>query len=200
MVAAMGELGKSYSILQLHRRIAFGSPPLASPIFGGQVVQEGTAVFITGEDDERSMHRRLAAIDPKGARFTEKGDKLIIVPMPSAVGAMKAYWTVQKGQFIHTDEWKRLCDQLAGIPDLRSVAIDPLQLFAAVPLNENPAAGQFVCGAIASLAAQTKANVFFALHMKKAGNREIETLADARDAIRGTSALVDGVRLAYGLW
>lgn len=199
MVAAMGEVGKSFTLLELKRRIAFGSPKLATPIFGGQVVQEGTAVFITGEDDARSMHRRLAAIDPRGARFAEKGDKLIVVPMPSAVQSVKPYWMEKKGELSETPEWRQLCDQLSTIQDLRSVAIDPLQLFASLPINEDPAAGQFVCASIASLAAATGANIFFAHHMKKSA-KDIASLADARDSIRGTTAIVDGVRLAYGLW
>jgi hypothetical protein len=166
---------------------------------GGQVVQEGTAVILTGEDDRTAMHRRLAAIDPKGTRFAENGDKLIVVPMPSAVPAIRPYWKDGKNGPEETDEWRKLCDQLAAIPDLRMVTIDPLQLFAALPINEDPAAGQFVCGSIATLAAQTGANVFFAHHMRKSG-RDVTTLADARDSIRGTTALVDGVRLAYGFW
>lgn len=36
-------------------------------------------------------------------------------------------------------------------------------------------------------------------HLKKLG-RPIEGLTDARDAVRGTTALVDGVRLVYCLW
>lgn len=200
MIAAMGEVGKSYSLLELSRRIAFGSARYAPPIFGGQVVQEGTAVFITGEDDARAMHRRLAALDPDGARFAEKGDKLIVVPMPSAVGAIKPFWRHDRTKGpVETDEFLRFVEQLCAIRDLRSVVIDPLQLFAAVPLNEDPAAGQFVCGSVATIAAQLGTNIFFAHHMKKSG-REIESLADARDSVRGTTALVDGVRLAYGLW
>lgn len=198
MVAAMGEVGKSYALLELSRRVAFGSSSLAAPIFGGQVVQEGTAVFLTGEDDRNALHRRLAAIDPKGARFAEKGDKLIAVPLPS-VGPVKPYWRQDRHGPVETDEWRRLGDQLTAIHDLRLVIIDPLQLFAALPINEDPAAGQFVAGSIATLAAQTGANVMFAHHMKKSG-RDITSLSDARDAIRGTTALVDGVRVAYGLW
>ncbi|MBZ9980415.1 AAA family ATPase [Mesorhizobium sp. BR-1-1-8] len=199
LIASMGEVGKSFAMLELSRRVAFGSSALATPIFGGQVVQEGTAVFVAGEDDARAMHRRLASLDAKGARFAAKGDKLITVPMPSAVKAIKPFWRVVKGELVETPEWRAFADSLDKISDLRIVTIDPLQLFAAVPLNEDPASGQFVCGSIASLAAHTKANVFFAHHMGKR-SKEIVTLADARDAIRGTTALVDGVRLAYALW
>lgn len=199
MVASMGEVGKSFALLELSRRVAFGSSKLASPIFGGQVVQEGTAVFLAGEDDARAMHRRLASLDPNGARFADKGDKLITIPMPSAVKTTKPFWRIVKGEPVETAEWRKFCDSLLKIDDLRLVTIDPLQLFAAVPLNEDPAAGQFVCASVAALAAQTKASVFIPHHMAKRA-KEIMTLADARDAIRGTSALVDGVRLAYALW
>lgn len=201
MIAAQGEVGKSFMLLELSRRVAFGKagsvPP--PPILGGQVVQEGTALLLSGEDDVRAMHRRLAAIDPKGARFAERGDKLIAIPLPSAVKAIQPFWRVVKGQLVETAAWRQFCESLDKISDLRLVTIDPLQLFAAVPLNEDPAAGQFVCGSIASLAAHTGANVFFAHHMAKRA-KEIATLADARDAIRGTSALVDGVRVVYALW
>jgi len=36
--------------------------------------------------------------------------------------------------------------------------------------------------------------------MRKSGAKPIETPADARECVRGSSALVDGVRLAYALW
>lgn len=200
MIAAMGELGKSYTLLELCRRVAFGSGILAPPILGGQVVQQGTAVFLTGEDDQRSIHRRIAAIDPRNTRFSDKGDKLIAIPLPSAVPVFQPFWTDDKG-FKSTDAWLRFTDQLMGIPDLRVVVIDPLQMFAALKINDDPAAGQFVCSQIAGLAAHTGANVFFAHHMKKnSGKEKVENLSDARDAIRGTSALVDGVRVAYALW
>ena len=120
MVAAMGEVGKSFALLELMRRIAFDSSMFEPPVFGGRVVQEGTAVFITGEDDACSMHRRLAALDPKQARHTEKGDKLIVVPMPNAAPAVQPYWREHKDEMVETDAWRRLCDQLSRISDLRA--------------------------------------------------------------------------------
>ncbi|WP_433762606.1 AAA family ATPase [Brucella anthropi] len=199
LIAAMGEVGKSFIMLELARRIAFGSSRYATPIFGGQVVQEGTAVFLTGEDDKNALHRRLHAIDPGNARFTEKGERLIAVPLPSAAPSVSPYWIEKKGELMETEAWFRLKEQLLSFSDLRLVVLDPLQLLALLPLNEDPAAGQFVCASIASLAAETSANVFFTHHMNK-GAKSIATLADAREAIRGTTAIVDGVRLAYGLW
>ncbi|MND46012.1 Regulatory protein RepA [compost metagenome] len=199
LIAAMGEVGKSYMMLELARRIAFGSSQFAPPVLGGQVVQEGTAVFMTGEDDETALHRRIHAIDPENYRHTAKGERLIAIPLPTAVRSIKPFWIEKKGELIETDEWFRFKDQLLSIHDLRFAGLDPLQLLALVPLNEDPAAGQFVCASVASLAAESGANVFFTHHMNK-GAKSIATLADAREAVRGTTAIVDGVRVAYGLW
>lgn len=199
LMAAMGEVGKSFIMLELARRVAFGSSRFAPPILGGQVVQEGTAVFLTGEDDEPALHRRIHAIDPENYRHTAKSERLIAIPLPTAVRSVKPFWVEKKGELLETDAWFQLKEQLLSISDLRMVVLDPLQLLALLPLNEDPAAGQFVCASIASLAAETGANVFFTHHMNK-GAKSIATLADAREAIRGTTAIVDGVRLAYGLW
>lgn len=90
IVPAMGDVGKSFQLLELCRRVALEPPPSAltmpSPIFGGQVARNGTAVFMTAEDDEKVVHRRLAAIDPKLARLSRNGERLIIVPLPDAGG------------------------------------------------------------------------------------------------------------------
>jgi hypothetical protein len=198
MIAAMGDTGKSYAALELHRRVSFGSSTFEPPIFGGRVLATGTSVMVTSEDDAGEVHRRLAALDHKGHRFAE-GGKLIVVPLPSA-GGPQVFWREDKKRgLIETDDYKRLCDELLSIEDLRLVTFDPLASFAHVQINEDPAAGAFVCASLGALAAETKATVLVAHHMKKTG-KPIENLADAREAIRGSTALVDGLRLAYALW
>ena len=55
--------------------------------------------------------------------------------------------------------------------------------------------------AVAEGITETGAAVIVAHHMRKPqGNRPITTVEQARDAVRGTSAIVDGVRLVYALW
>ncbi|MGH0318292.1 bifunctional DNA primase/polymerase [Sinorhizobium meliloti] len=200
MVSAAGDTGKSFALLELHRRVAFGSGgPFATPIFGGQVVGEGTSVMITSEDDANEVHRRIDALDTKGNRYTPAGKRMIVVPLPSAGGA-RAFWKEDKNQgLIETDDFKRICDQLKDIGDLRLVTFDPLASFAHLPLNEDPSAGQFVCTSLSRLATETGATILTAHHMRKS-KAPIETLADAREAIRGSTALVDGLRLAYAMW
>jgi hypothetical protein len=199
MVSAAGDTGKSFALLELHRRVAFGSGTFATPIFGGKVVGEGTSVMITSEDDSNEVHRRIDALDTKGNRYGAAGKRMIVVPLPSAGGA-RAFWREdRKLGLIETDDFKRICDQLMTIADLRLVTFDPLASFAHLALNEDPTAGQFVCSSLARLATETGATTLVAHHMRKA-KAPIENLADAREAIRGSTALVDGLRLAYAMW
>lgn len=198
LVAAMGDTGKSFAMLEAGRRVAFGEGRFESPIFGGNVKRSGTAVFITSEDDEPEVHRRLAALDNRGDRL-KRGDKLIVIPLPSAGGAFP-FWHEKRDRGLEeTPQFRRFADQLSTIDDLLMVGIDPLASFAHLPINEDPAAGAFVCASIGRLAAETGATVAVAHHMKKTA-KAVENLSEAREAIRGSTAIVDGVRLAYALW
>jgi hypothetical protein len=199
MVSAMGDTGKSFALLELHRRVAFGQGAFAPDVFGGKVAALGTSVMITSEDDAGEVHRRIAALDQKNERFGPDGRKMIVVPLPSAGGAMAFWRDDKKHGLLETDDFKRIRDQLRKIEDLRLVTFDPLASFAHLPLNEDPAAGQFVCTSLSRLATETGATVLVAHHMRKT-QKPIENLGDARDAIRGSTALVDGLRLAYAMW
>lgn len=199
MVSAMGDTGKSFALLELHRRVAFGQGTFAPDVFGGKVAACGTSVMITSEDDAGEVHRRMAALDQKSERFGPDGKKMIVVPLPSAGGAMAFWRDDKKNGLLETDDFKRISDQLRNIKDLKLVTFDPLASFAHLPLNEDPAAGQFVCTSLSRLATETGATVLVAHHMRKT-QKPIENLGDARDAIRGSTALVDGLRLAYAMW
>jgi hypothetical protein len=200
IIPAMGDTGKSFLMLELCRRVAFGESKLASPIFGGPVVREGSAVFITAEDNEATVHRRICALDPIEARFTAMGERLIVIPLPNNGGA-QAFWKQDKNGLAVTDNFKRFRDALHKLNDVQLICIDPLASFSHAPINEDPAAGQFVCTSLANLAAELDTTVLTAHHMRKPGQgHPIKTLSDAREAIRGTTALVDGMRLGYALW
>ena len=198
LLVSQGDTGKSMIGAELCRRVAFGSSGYETPILGGQVAREGTAVFITAEDDAATLHRRLAALDPGNYRHMARGERLIVVPLPNAGGSLPLFRQTRDGME-ETDHFRRLRDQLLSIQDLALVVIDPLQAFVMGPINEDPAAGQFVCTQTGALATETGAAIFYAHHMRKS-QKPITTLQDAREAVRGTTALVDGVRVAFALW
>lgn len=197
MVAAQGGIGKSFTLLELALHVATGKEQSLCPSMGGHVQQFGTAVFITAEDDRDEVHSRLNTLDPDNRRLQYPG-KLIVVPLPDAGGPVNLVRKSKDGLTI-TPEFEMLREQLLAIPDLKVIVFDPLQNFVQANISEDNDAGQFACAVFAHLAAQTKATVILAHHMRKVSS-PIVTAADAREAIRGVTALVDGVRSTYALW
>lgn len=194
VIAAMGDVGKSMLMLDLAVSVATGREDCA---LGGKISHNGTAVVITAEDDYQEVLRRIAAIDQDNRRL-QFPEKLIIVPLPDAGGPFQIV-VARQGRPEVTKEYKHIEQQLLAIDDLAMVVFDPMQTFVAADITADATAGQFVCSLASELAAETKAAIIFTHHMRK-GSKPIETAADARDAIRGTTALVDGVRCVYALW
>ena len=200
LVAAMGGIGKSYLALDLALQIAAGVAGLEQPrlILGGRIAVEGTAVVITAEDSFDAVHRRLNRIDPTSRRLRHP-KRLIVLPLPDAGGAKPMIASDGKS-LARTPFLEELKRQLLEIEDLRLIVFDPLQAFVAADVNADPAAAQFLWSAMAEMASSTGATVLLTHHMRKDGMMRIADGDDAREAIRGTTALVDGARLAYALW
>jgi len=204
ILAAMGDTGKGMMTLDLALSVATGktravsvSPePLA---FGGPVREFGTAVIFTAEDDQGEVHRRLQRLDPEELRLA-RPERLIVVPLPNAGGPIPLVVSGKDGPEI-TSQFRMVRDQIMRLRDLKLVVFDPLASFIHADVTSDPAAGSFATGLLASLATETGAAVIVAHHMRKPqGNRPIASVEQARDAVRGTSAIVDGVRMVYALW
>ncbi len=204
ILAAMGDTGKGMITLDLALSVATGKPRSVSvspePMaLGGAVREFGTAIVLTAEDDEGEVHRRLDRIDPDQLRLKEP-KQLIIVPLPNARAPIPLVALGRNGPEA-TPHFQNLRDEIGRITDLKLIVLDPLSSFIHADVNADPAAGTFVTGLLASLATETGAAVIVAHHMRKPqGNRPINSVEQARDAVRGTSAIVDGVRLVYALW
>jgi hypothetical protein len=198
--AAMGDTGKGMICLDLALKVSgcFGVAGCLMSL-GGQVVRYGVAVVLTAEDDQAEVHRRLEGLDPEELRL-HLAEKLIIVPLPNAGGPMALVQMTADGP-VATPFFYSLREQLLAIPDLALVVIDPISCFFYADINKDPVAGSFATALIASLASETGAAFVIAHHMRKPSNTmPIKTPEQARDAIRGTTALVDGVRAAYAMW
>jgi hypothetical protein len=83
---------------------------------------------------------------------------------------------------------------------LALVNFDPLAAFVSADINADPQAAQYVMGLIASLAEETGACILVAHHLAKERSVKEWSADHARMAIRGTSAIVDGVRVALAIW
>ncbi|MBF0453683.1 MAG: AAA family ATPase [Magnetococcales bacterium] len=198
MVAALGGAGKSMLLMDLAAKVALTQAGHSFPYeaLGGPVVPIiGTAVMLTAEDDKPEVHRRVDQIlsaqpDP---------NRLIIVPMPNAGGPMPLVTVGRDGPAL-TEEYHDLLEELLEIPDLRLVVVDPLQSFAGGDVNSDPAAGAMFFAGLGRIAAETGATTLVTHHFRKVGNKPIVSSNEAREAIRGTTALVDGGRWSYAIW
>lgn len=192
LIAAAGGVGKSFLLLALAREIAaFDGDRLNAPLcFGGALNVAGTAVYVTAEDDAIEMHNRLLSLGPIPPN-------LVTLPLPDAGGA-KPLFAPESGSRNPgtTVYWAQLTQQLLRISQLRLIVLDPLQPLCALDLNV-PENAQFVCSQLSALAAATGAAVIVSHHFAK---REASTPEQAREAIRGTGGLVDGVRCVYAIW
>ena len=197
LLAAMGGLGKSFSVLDMAVKIATPSALQLSKAFGGDVIAQGTAVYITAEDSKDSIHRRInSLVTPEQLDATMQN--LIILPMPE-IGHQLLIKDGQGG-LETTDFFEELKEQLKQIKDLRLVAFDPLQAFVGADITAKPEAAQFMWSSFSNICATTGATLLCTHHMRKDGLKNIKSASDAREAIRGTTALIDGARLAYAMW
>ncbi|ABK45259.1 plasmid and phage replicative helicase / plasmid and phage DNA primase [Magnetococcus marinus MC-1] len=198
MFAAIGGAGKSMLLMDLAAKVALSESgnPIPLEALGGPIVPAtGTAVMLTAEDDHAEVHRRLFEVLP--GRPNPK--RLIIVPMPNAGGTLPLISMSREGPIL-SEEFHDIREELLEIPNLRLVVIDPLQNFAGGDVNSDPAAGALFFSGLGRIAAETGATVLATHHFKKNSGKTIGTAAEAREAIRGTTALVDSGRWSYALW
>lgn len=167
---------------------------------GAKVLTHGAVVILTAEDSKDDVHRRLDAIDPTGERRLAAAGRLFPVALPDCSGpiTLVADGGREKGYCL-TAEYEELMRQLEQIHDLACVVLDPLASFVAVDINADPQAGQYVQGALARMSQQCGCSVITCHHMGKS-IKQVNSAQAARDSIRGTTALVDGVRCAIAIW
>jgi len=206
ILAAMGDAGKGLLTLDLALSVAAEKAKFEllnqATAFGHLVNTTGTAVIFTAEDDKAEVHRRIEQI--AGAYGFDRREsierRLMVVPLPNAGGPFSL---VSPGKYgpEATDAFRAVRQQLLKIDDLRLVVFDPLASFCAADINADPAVGAFTTGLLSNLSTETGASIIVAHHTNKTSSEKpIRTAEMARNLIRGTSAIVDGVRAAYVLW
>ena len=200
LFAAMGGVGKSFIALDLALEIAVSvATGLGGrKILGGKVLGHGNVVVLNAEDSRDSIHRRLERIDPSDRREKANGH-VFVVPLPEVGGPMPLI-SGGNGEFKKTPQFDALMVQLKAVPNLKLIVVDPLQAFVTADVTKDPAAGQFMWTSFSQLCAETGATVIVCHHMRKEGSSKIDSAEDAREAIRGSTALIDGARATYALW
>jgi hypothetical protein len=135
-----------------------------------------------------------------GDDIAELKDRLMVVPLPDSGGPFHLM-AIENGKATKTDEFYDLMAWIKHIGNIKLLIIDPLQAFVGVDVNKDPSMAQFMWSAFSEICAACNLTIIVTHHMNKRGKGEkITTLDDARNAIRGTTALIDGCRLTYALW
>ena len=195
--AAAGDSGKGMMTLDLAMKVSSGASMQNS--FGGLVAEHGDAIILTAEDDKDEMHRRISRLDPQ--KYREHYDhKLRILPLPNLGGVFPVMQKIDNSYEMGA-EFSRIYEQMLEMKNLKLIVIDPLASFVHADVNADPAAGAAFMSMLAQMATETGATVMVNHHMAKIkDDKPIKTPEEARNAIRGTSAIVDGVRAAFAVW
>ena len=96
LFAAMGDAGKGMLMLDLGLKVAKEKGPaeiFKFPVFFGHgVCKTGRVLYVTAEDTQDEIRRRLDGIDPSGARFEDgSAERFHILCMPD-LGGTRAYF------------------------------------------------------------------------------------------------------------
>lgn len=192
VLAAPGGVGKSMILIDLALKLSTGCTSFA---FGNEVEAEGHSIIFSAEDDLAELHRRIDALDPTGSRF-ENPYNIFFVPLPDVEKDL-CLFTYAEGKVQPTSAFNNICKLVLKQENVAMISIDPLQAFVQIDMN-NPTHMQAVLNHLNRLAKKAKCSIVLPHHMSK--RKEIRTAADAREAVRGTSGLVDGVRAVYALY
>lgn len=192
LLAGEGDVGKSWLLLSLFEAINHGH---ASRMLGGQIEAKGApCVLLFGEDDRASVDLRLKAV--RSFQGTALANYGAIITSPDLGYMPLVKKDVVDSSIQPTDVFGWLDEQLDtlkawGEPGF--LAVDTWSTYFPVDTN-SPHEVQAAISHLTRLAAKHDVCIVVTHHMKKGANQ-----GDLRGGIRGTTAIVDGVRAAYVL-
>ena len=188
MFGGAGGVGKSYSTLLLAVSICLGID-----FWGLGQCNPGKVMIFSAEDDRDEMHRRLHKVldwmIAAGVPF-EPYDLEGRLFISDRVGKDNLMTVVRDREVQRTAMAERIARTVAQVPGVSLVILDPLSRFRGGSGNAEEEATRFV-EAVESVRTYTGATVLLPVHLNKAASRSGDT---TQDAIRGSSALVDGMR------
>ena len=195
LLAGAGDVGKSFLLLQAFEAINGGA---ANEAFGGRRVTSLPlpCICIMAEDDFASVDLRLKSIRSQSSLSPVTHGAIITAPNVGYMGLVKKDY---QGEVQPTDVLEWLENQIKGLiaefVELGFVAIDTFS--SLIPVEANRADEvQAALSLLTSIAARYDVCIIVTHHLRK--DSDIGNSPEAlRAAIRGSTAIVDGVRAAY---
>ena len=195
LVASPPNVGKSMLSLDMAAKVAGWPGPLcADYAFGAEVAAHGRAVYVSAEDDEPEIHRRLWSLCAG-----HMPDRLHVLSLPDIghFGIIEADRVTK--EYCSTEAWRDLVTEIRELPDVRLILLDTLQALTTGDTNTVEATQPLMNEATA-LASATGACVLLVHHVAKGSTRDIKTALDAMESIRGSGAIAGTARAAYVMW
>ena len=190
IIAAVGGVGKSLSMIQLALKISTGGQ-----WWGKNVMQKGSTVIFAAEDDLSEVHRRIASLDPLGLRFQSEYD-VYVFPIPEQKEPM-----ILLNEEGVTSQATELVEELKTIPNLQLVVFDPLQAFTTGNISSSNEVGQLWGSYCANISARLGVTTLTVHHLAKSAlTNDSDDALSHRAEIRGASSITDSVRFAIAMW
>ena len=208
LFAAEGGAGKTFLLMDLAIKLALASPDRPQAWLGQPVcadAHDGYVVLITGEDDMEELDHRWHAMDPGGELRRLAGDRLITLPMEDMGGTFPfAEVDSLTKREKPSREWNAICGALRAMVEqgkrITAVIVDTLNTTLHGEENSAEVIGQYF-RIVSPVTSELKAALVISHHIKKMKEDQvIKTLDDMKGAVRGSSALINGVRMAIGFW
>lgn len=207
MLVAEGGAGKTFLMMDLALKMAAADQVEGLTWMGQPILPEahgGTVVLMTGEDDREELDIRWHAIDPTGRLIRAAGDRLIALPLDNLGGAFPlAQAHPHTREVGPSPKWITLFQAMRGVVErggkISAVIIDTLNATLHGEENSAQVIGEYI-RAVAPVCGDLGAALIVTHHVRKPGSEPIKTLDDMREAIRGSTALPNAMRLVIGVW
>lgn len=205
LVAAEGGIGKTFTMLDLAVKVASHNQGEQTDWLGMRLTDlcaGKTVVMLTAEDDLTELQIRLHDIDPARRRLLAR-NRLVLVPLQNAGGAFALIQKGPKGEALPAPRWSQLLNLMNQINATENpvglVIIDTLNSMLhgediqASVIQEFYREAHRICGELGAALVCTH-------HFRKRGRDPIETLEDAAQAVRGSSAVTASNRAVLAIW
>lgn len=199
LLAADGGVGKTFLLLDLCLKVAAAGHIPGQQWCGHDVVEGGSTILITNEDDQNELNIRLIDIDPD--QLTKKiGDDMMVVPTVDSLGSFQLCSSDGSSSPAWNDFMELLKKQHAKKP-IKLVCIDTLASSFHGDENSSQSAKEYMAQ-VARIKLEIGAAVVISHHVRKKGQMQgpVKNLEEMREAVRGSSALIGSFRVVLGAW
>lgn len=186
-LSAAGGTGKSWAMITLAVSMA-----MQLDFWGLGIANQGGVLILSAEDDRPEFHRRLHAIIRHIVQETGQLPDGLTERLAFAdrVGDKNAITAMRDGQIARTEMVERIVATARLVPDCKLIIADPLSRFRGGSANGEEEATRFV-EALEFIRKETGATVLVPSHTGKEAGKAKD---GSQHAVRGSSALVDGMR------